>query len=495
MNYNVNIKTLDERHVGRLDEVARGMPITADLSRSDVLLLRPVNDDRMVVVAQAQPHSIATLHSENLVGRVMTEDDAPLVLEAGRRRKFLRGHRELIREAPVMQEARPVFGADGALIGVLNIETSLIQLERHRQRHIAFRRAVEWLKAMCVAGELANCAPLSSFSEWDGVLLVDSQHRIVYLSGIANNFYRRLGYMEDLRNRRLSYLNTSDEAMVAEALSGQKPVEREVAERGYIWIRKVIPVWPPATLVGRFETLLSRPRPLSDTRSALILIHDATEERRKIEELQVKNTMIQEVHHRVKNNLQTIAAMLRMQSRRAAEGGTRQALNEATSRILSVALIHEFLSLDQHQTINLREVCQRIVSQTREIMVPGKQINFTVEGPAIYQPSQQATACALVINELVQNALEHGFADREQGRIQLILADLGDRVQIDICDDGDPLPETFDLNSPASLGLQIVRSLVESDLRGTIRLKNRQDDVVATISFPKMAVSRGSPAK
>ncbi len=480
---------------GRLEEVVRGMPITADLSRSDILLLRPMNHDQVMVVAQAQPHSIAALHNDNLVGKVLTSHDAPLVLEAWRRRRFVHGQRELMREAPVVQEVRPVLGPSGMTIGLLSFETSLIQLERHRQRHIAFRRAVEWLKAMCVAGELTNSDHLSPFSEWDGVLLVDSQHRITYLSGIANNLYRRLGYMEDLRGRRLSYLNTNDEEMVAQALASQTPLEREVVERAYIWIRKVIPVWPPATIAGRFQGLLSRSRPLTDTRSALILIHDATEERRKTEELQVKNTMIQEVHHRVKNNLQTIAAVLRMQTRRASETGTRQALNEAISRILSVALIHEFLSLDRSQSINVREVCQRIVSQSREVMVPGKQISFAVEGPAIYLPSQQATACALVVNELVQNALEHGYEQRKEGRIQLLLTDQGDQVQIEICDDGEPLPDSFDLSSPTSLGLQIVRSLVQGDLRGSVRLENQAHGVVAVVNFPKVSVSKGSPQK
>lgn len=468
------------------------MPITADLSRSDLLLLRPMNHDQVMVVAQAQPHSISTLHKDDLVGRIWTSNDAPLVLEAWHRRRFLRRQLQLPSGAPVVQEVRPVHDAGGATIGLLSVETSLIQLERHRQRHISFRRAIEWLKTLCAAGELADTVNLSPFGEWDGVLLVDPQHRITYLSGIANNFYRRLGYMEDLRGRRLSYLNTSDEEMVGQALAAHMPLEREVIEHSYIWIRKVIPIWPPKPMAGRWQGLFPRVRRLSDNRSALILIHDATEERRKIEELQVKNTMIQEVHHRVKNNLQTIAAILRMQTRRAAETSTRQALNEAIARILSVALIHEFLSLDESQAINVREVCQRIVAQAREVMVPGKQISFTVEGPAIYLPSQQATACALVINELVQNALEHGFGQQKQGRIQMVLTDQGDKVQIEISDDGDPLPDSFDLNNPASLGLQIVRSLVHGDLRGSITLENQPARVVATVVFPKVSVSTRS---
>jgi two-component sensor histidine kinase len=215
------------------------------------------------------------------------------------------------------------------------------------------------------------------------------------------------------------------------------------------------------------------------------MVHDATEERRKRDELQVKVTMIQEVHHRVKNNLQTIAAVLRMQARREKDPSTEQALKEAINRILSVAVIHEFLSLDENQSINVRDVCQRIMAQTREVLLPDQRIEFTVEGPAIYLPSQQATACALVINELIQNALEHGFENRRRGEVRLTLTDSGDRVGVEIWDDGHPLPDDYSLDMPGSLGLQIVRSLVQSDLHGQLKLENQEQGVTATVTFPK----------
>ena len=224
----------------------------------------------------------------------------------------------------------------------------------------------------------------------------------------------------------------------------------------------------------------------------LIMVHDATDERRKKAELEVKSTMIQEVHHRVKNNLQNVAAVLRMQQRRAHELETKQALSEAIARILSVAVIHEFLSLDESQSINIRDVCQRIVTQTRQVMAPGKQIEFSIEGPAIYLPSQQATATALVINELVQNALEHGFETQQQGQVRVVLTDGGDSVKLEVCDDGEPLQEGFDLGNTSSLGLQIVRSLVQADLRGAIRLENDAErGVVATVIYPKAVINAG----
>jgi two-component sensor histidine kinase len=480
--------TIRQAELDVLEEVRRGMAITADLSRSDLLLVRPIDAERVEVIAQAQPHSIQSLYDVRLEGAALTRKDAPVILEACRRGRSMRVQREFYSSgAPIVQEVSPIPGPDGKPLAFLSTETSLIQLERHRSRHVSFRRAVLWLRSMCIRGELASSEGLSAFSEWDGVLLVDSQRRITYLSGIANNLYRRLGYMEDMRGRRLSSLNTGDDEMVLAALQSRKPLEREARESNRVWIRKVLPVWAPRNSRGWLEAVttgLGRPGNVS---GVLIMVHDATEERRKKQELEVKTTMIQEIHHRVKNNLQTIAAMLRMQARRSKDDEALVAINEAISRILSVAVIHEFLSHDERQAINIRDVCQRIVNQSRQVTAaPGARLVYAVDGPAIYLPSQQATACALVVNELIQNAVEHGFEKKKHGHIHVRLADGGDQVRLEVRDDGDPLPAEFDLDKPSSLGLQIVRSLVEGDLNGTVSLENKDTEVTATVVFPKV---------
>lgn len=479
---------------GRLRDVELGMPITADLSRSDLLLLRPLNAHQMQVVAQARPRSISPLHNEDLVGTSVTPREDFLVFDALRRRHSVSSHTDLSSGARVVEDVRLVYGEGGEVVGLLSIYTSLIQVERHRHRSKSFQRAVEWLKAMCSQGELAMAADLSPFQEMDGIVLVDSQLRITYTSGIAGNLYRRLGYMDELRGRHLNYLHTGDDVLAITAVQTRQGVAQESKFGEFEWVRKAVPIWPPATLAGMVYRLTNG-QVSGDVGGVLIMVHDATEERRKRAELEVKSTMIQEVHHRVKNNLQNVAAVLRMQQRRAQEGETRQALTEAISRILSVAVIHEFLSLDESQSINVRDVCQRIITQTRQLMTPGQQVEFLIEGPAVYLPSAQATATALVINELVQNALEHGYEHRDRGQIKVLLTDGGDSVKLEICDDGEPLSSDFELANSTSLGLQIVRSLVQSDLRGEIRLENDPArGVVATVIFPKSVINAGQTA-
>ncbi len=169
-----------------LRNVRRGMSITADLSRSDLLLLCHSHGSTFTVAAQAKPHSIASLYATRLEGQQLSGRDYPAFAEAWHSRRHIRIHRDLLPSgAPVIQDVYPIFGQDGLLIALFSVEISQIQMERHRTRDKSFQRAVDLVKRECMRGELANTANLSPFTEWDGVLLVDLQRRITYLSGIA----------------------------------------------------------------------------------------------------------------------------------------------------------------------------------------------------------------------------------------------------------------------------------------------------------------------
>jgi two-component sensor histidine kinase len=219
---------------------------------------------------------------------------------------------------------------------------------------------------------------------------------------------------------------------------------------------------------------------------ALFTIHDATEERQKEQERRIQAAMVQEIHHRVKNNLQTVAALLRMERRRAKYQETRRVLEDCESRVLSMAVVHEYLSKSEGQSINIREVAHRIIKEIRQgVISPDKQIEVSLQpGNSLYLPARQTTACALVINELLQNAVEHGFADRETGSIAVWLRDEGDAIEILIADDGEGLPPGFDLAQTGSLGLQIVQTLVKDDLKGSFELEDGAG-ATATIRFSK----------
>ncbi|MER2599961.1 MAG: histidine kinase N-terminal domain-containing protein [Caldilineales bacterium] len=469
--------------IALLQRVQDGMPLVADLSRADMKLVIRQGDEGLII-AQAMPHSITSLYRQSWQGHTLPLVEYPM-LAAGLTGGRIPGenrHNLLDQGTPIVEQVLPVFSADGRILAVVQVETNLIAWERHRRRHQVFRTAINWLQAMLLRGDLADALPLTPFGEWDGVVFVDKDLIIRYVSGIANNLYRRLNYLTDLHGTHVGDLHTKDELLARQAMATRTCLEHEVKEGNRYWKRKALPLLVYKT--GRWPLLRSAAQPV--LRGVLILVHDETEEREKAIELAVKSTMIKEVHHRVKNNLQTVASILRMQSRRAENAETRQLLSEAVNRVLSVAVIHEFLSRDDDQAINIRDVCQRIVTQTqRAALLPDKQITLRVQGPPIYLPSQQATACALVANELLLNALEHAFKDRAQGSVTLNLADEGDQVVLEVVDDGIGLmPDAEDVPSD-SLGLMIVRTLVEGDLKGQLLMTSAAPGTRVVASFKK----------
>ncbi|MHB1293594.1 MAG: sensor histidine kinase [Anaerolineae bacterium] len=482
---------LDAEDVAFLKKLTTDLPIVSDICRADLLLYCKSEPDRAIVVAQAMPHSVSPLYEESLIGAQVGLLDQGEVLRA------LNGnvspdvvHTVEVRGATVARQILPVRSNAGRLVAVLVVDSYWLAHERHRRRSRVFQEALADFCAMVLRGEL-RCADLvTPFGEHDGIVFVSVDRRIQYMSGVASGLYRRLGYRDSLLGRRIGELETVDHQMVTLALNEQRCLERQDEQFGFTWIRRALPVsapekryaWPLRRLIKR-QTM----RPVRAV-GVFLLVHDATEALQTQRELESKQAMIREVHHRVKNNLQVIASLMRMQARRAESEEARSVLEESVNRILSVAVVHEFLSQNAKGTINLLEVAHRILGQIQQGLIdPSKHIRLSVKGSDIWLPAERATQCALVINELVQNAIEHGMAQREEGTVEVVLVDRGEKVSIVVRDNGSGLPEAFDLTTSANLGLRIVRSMVERDLKGEFQLCSN-GGTSATVHLNKSAL-------
>ena len=203
--------------------------------------------------------------------------------------------------------------------------------------------------------------------------------------------------------------------------------------------------------------------------------------------LMVKSAIIQEMHHRVKNNLQQIASLLRLQMHYAGQRSVEQVLSESLNRILAIASVHELLAREDLDIVSVKKIAAQIIQATAQsVMAPGKHIALEIEGPDILLPSGQATSVSLILNELVQNAVEHGFGEgMDDGEIRITLSEDAKFVTLTVSNDGKPLPEGFDVKRTNSLGLQIVESLVRGDLQGRFTLTNEGDRTVATVVVVK----------
>jgi two-component system, sensor histidine kinase PdtaS len=231
-----------------------------------------------------------------------------------------------------------------------------------------------------------------------------------------------------------------------------------------------------------------------------VLLRDVTDVRRLDRLLLSKDAAIREVHHRVKNNLQTISALLRLQARRLPRGEGRVALFEAERRVRSIAIVHEILSREPSDQVPFDEIVTSLIRMAEDSVVEGRAIAFEVIGELGEVPADVATPLAVVLAELLQNAVEHAFDDvggeddprdtdgptarsdgsgrpaETPGLIRVHLVNDRTDLTLEVIDNGSGLPEGFDIDASQSLGLSIVRDLVRSQLDGTITMRNRRDE-------------------
>jgi two-component sensor histidine kinase len=209
---------------------------------------------------------------------------------------------------------------------------------------------------------------------------------------------------------------------------------------------------------------------------AVVLVRDISELRRRDRLLLSKDATIREIHHRVKNNLQTISSLLRLQGRRLESPEAKAAIEESVRRIGSIALVHETLSREAGEDVPFIEIVRPLVRMVEEgLLSPERPVRFTVSGDAGKLPATVATPMAVVLTELLQNAVGHAFGGAvvvEEGRVEVNLDNDLHTLRVTVTDNGAGLPPGFDLDRSTGLGLSIVRTLVTTELGGTIQLRS-----------------------
>ena len=220
-----------------------------------------------------------------------------------------------------------------------------------------------------------------------------------------------------------------------------------------------------------------------DRIGAIVMLNNVTELRRRERELVTKDATIREIHHRVKNNLQTVSALLRLQSRRIEDPSAAAALDEAVRRIASIALVHETLSNSTETTVAFDEVLTSLVTHALELSPRMGQLTIERSGHLGSLESRIATPLSLVVTELIHNALEHGLAESGT-QLRIELQRYSNEGLVTISDDGVGLPIGFDLSTSSNLGLQIVRTLTENELNGELKLESTQQGTQAKLRFP-----------
>ncbi len=455
--------TLGPDDVEWLHRLVADWQIIADLSFADLILWLPDAAGRgFWAGAQMRPTTGPTAHLDDVVGAFVPHGRRALLDSAWTGRRIAReGDPEWRDEVPVRVEAIPVRRGE-QVIGVVARSTNLLGIRTPSRLELSYLQTAADLAQMIAEGHFPYASerpPLAdSMRVGDGFVRTDASGVVTYASPNALSAFRRLGLVGDLVGQHLARTTRDlvpppdapvDEAVTA-VVSGRSPRSTEVENAAASLVVRAMPLLNQGTWSG-----------------SLLLLRDVTELRRRERELVTKEATIREIHHRVKNNLQTVAALLRMQSRRIDTDAARLALEEAIRRVGAIALVHETLSQSLDETVDFDDVADRLRAMVVEVSSPDRSVSSCREGSFGSLPAELATPLSMVLTELLQNAVEHGFGEGP-GQVRVLVDRGRDRLRVQVVDDGSGLPGDFDPAASDTLGIAIVRSLVESELGGRI---------------------------
>ena len=220
--------------------------------------------------------------------------------------------------------------------------------------------------------------------------------------------------------------------------------------------------------------------------AATLAIENATHYQDALQGYVTASALLQEMHHRVRNNLQTVAALLSLQLRKNEDAPWAGALREAVSRVQAIASIHDLLSDETRLAGTTADVIARHVADEahRTLIPPGLTVQFDIAPSDVMLPSKQATIMALLVNELVANAVRHGFSGSERGHISIAATQDKGIATVTVENDGNQPPDGFTPDMSTGLGMRIVQRLVTSDLQGSFTLERGGLGTRATMTFP-----------
>ncbi|MDO8383271.1 MAG: histidine kinase N-terminal domain-containing protein [Microbacterium sp.] len=450
-----------------LHRLAGDGQLLADLAFADIVFWVPTSDDSFIAVAHTRPSGAATLFYRDIVGDQVRPQWRTQVQDAAHGVRIIdSASPDWFEETPTRVRAVPIVrgplrdGYPAVVLGVLTRHTNLGEARTPSRQQITFNDCADDLFGMIARGDFPDLsaptgprrgAPRAS----DGLIRLDVDGTTTFASPNALSAWGRLGFDDELEGESLSEVTTRilpaketiDESLPL-VVTGRAPWRADIEARGVTVSLRAIPL-----------------RENGERSGAIVLCRDVTELRHQEQELITKDATIREIHHRVKNNLQTVASLLRIQSRRTHSEEAREALVQAMRRVSAIAVVHDTLSEGLTQTVDFDEVFDRVLKLVAEVAAgAGTRAQTRSTGTFGKLPSAYATPLALALTELVTNAVEHGLAGRE-GKVEIEAKRSSSRLKVSVRDTGVGLAEG---QVGRGLGTQIVRTLIQGELGGTI---------------------------
>ncbi|KHD37034.1 histidine kinase [Clostridium acetobutylicum] len=456
---------LSEEDIEELKNIEKSICMFATLSGGDIFIDCLTKDsDTAIVVSEARPLENKSLYKSSVVGEFALRKNEPAVLrtlEIGVPTTDLKAVTQ--ENIVVKQNTVPIRNKNEKVIGVLIMERDVTEHVRQSENMEILSETTKQLSETLMSiKEVENNTAYNLIN--DGILAINDNGICVYANYVAKELYKKIGYKDEIVGMSFDNL-VLNELKLQDILSKQKSLILE-------------------TKVGKFDLQIKYGLIKKDMKicGIIMLIKDLTDLKKKEKELVLKAVAIREIHHRVKNNLQTIASILRLQARRIEDQFAKKAFYESINRILSIATTHEVISQNGIDDADIKLILLKLKDNAiRNALECNKNISIKIDGDNIYVNSDKATAIAIVVNELIENSIKHAFCDKKKGIIKILINRGYGYSSIAVNDNGSGFKDKKLRED--SLGLNIVKSIVTDKLNGDIKIETNESGTKAVLNF------------
>lgn len=460
--------SLTDKDIEILKSIREHLPLMANLMKADVFIDCATRESGVaIVVAEAKPSMYKSMYKESVVGEYAFRHNEPAALRTLELGMPTRDLRAITQEDQIVkQNVVPIKNEEGKVIACLIVESDVYDKEKDNARMQILSETTEQLteSLMDVMNDRVH---IHSYLN-DGIVIFDKRGFSQSLNSVAAQLYRKLGYLDELMG--IPFDNLVLDGSRFEDIVGTNNTKHSEVTIGNI------------TLKVKYASMKLNN---SDMAGIIMVIKDITDEKAIEKELITKSVAIREIHHRVKNNLQTIASLLKLQSRRIENDEAKRAFEESINRVISIAVTHEILAQKGVDDVDIKTILERVILNAINITSDYKSIELRITGDTFDISSDLATSIALVLNELVQNSIQYAFVGRDKGIIEIKIQKGIQYSSILITDDG--IGYNIENARQGSLGMKIVKSIIIDKLKGCFTIESDENGTRVNFDF-KMKV-------
>lgn len=449
---------LSKEEIEEIKIATKSLAAMANLFNADAFIDCPMNDGSgdAIVVAEARPVDHPSSYKRTVVGLVATKENEPAVYRGfnlGVPTKFMKAMTQ--ENLSVVQTVEPIYHMD-RVIGVFIIEQSMEQIKPHA----SLTAGAPDVEEILLNGESQNLADNIE----EGLIFINTNDKVIFRNKSAEIIYKRLGFISDILGK--TYKDICIVRPPDENETGQT-IKQDVKIGDYYFTVKT-------SIVGR------------DDLKFLVTISDVTTSKLQERELVLKSVAFHEMHHRVKNNLQTIAALLRLQRNNIDSKEGKRALTDTVTRILAIAATHQIMVETGVELVQLNDIVAVVKNNTLAYYTSDNfKLDVECHGGDFSVTSEKASAIALILNELMQNSIKYAFSGQKEGKVTVMtMQRRANDVELIFIDDG----SGFDVDKTTSggMGWTIIRSLVKEKLEGHVIVTSSGEGTKVRIVFSSL---------